>query len=77
MFVWSSDTIIVVLTNSATSIFAGLTIFSYLGYMANTLNVPIEDCVSQGPGLAFIAYPEAVAQVSSLFLNKIYLVISS
>lgn len=58
------DTMVVVLTNSATSIFAGFTIFSYLGFMAYTLNVPIEDVASQGPGLAFVAYPEALTQIS-------------
>ena len=57
------DTLIVVLTNSGTSIFAGLTIFSYLGFMAHSMGVEVEDVARQGPGLAFIAYPEALTQV--------------
>merc|ERR1712227_45960 len=59
------DTMVVVLANSATSIFAGFTIFSFLGYMAHVLNVDVNDVASQGPGLAFVAYPEALTQVGS------------
>ena len=53
--------------NSATSIFAGLTVFSYLGFMSEQLQVDIEGVASQGPGLAFVAYPEALSQVKTIF----------
>jgi len=59
------DTMVVVLANSATSIFAGFTIFSFLGYMAYVLGVDVDDVASDGPGLAFVAYPEALTQVGS------------
>jgi len=59
------DTMVVVLANSATSIFAGFTIFSFLGYMAHVLSVDVDDVASDGPGLAFVAYPEALTQVGS------------
>jgi len=45
------------LINSATSIFASLTIFSFLGYVSNELGIPIEEISQGGMDLAFIAYP--------------------
>jgi solute carrier family 6 amino acid transporter-like protein 5/7/9/14 len=58
------DTYIVVITNSATSIYAGIAIFAYLGYMANTLQLPLETIVAGGPGFAFIVWPEAMSHIS-------------
>ena len=58
------DTYFVVLTNSFTSIFAGFAIFSYLGYMANSLQLDITEVVDKGPGLAFQVWPEAMTKLS-------------
>jgi len=55
------DTLIVSLGNCGTSIFAGFVIFSVIGHMAKRLCVDVEDVITQGPGLAFIAYPQALA----------------
>ncbi|XP_067660399.1 sodium- and chloride-dependent glycine transporter 2-like [Haliotis asinina] len=57
------DAVIVAIVNSVSSILSGFTIFSILGYMAHVTNQDIETVVHQGPGLAFIAYPEGIAEI--------------
>ncbi|XP_036374086.1 sodium- and chloride-dependent GABA transporter 2-like [Megalops cyprinoides] len=48
---------------SGTSFVAGFAIFSILGFMSYEQNVPISEVAESGPGLAFIAYPRAVAMM--------------
>nr|XP_025973394.1 sodium-dependent proline transporter-like [Dromaius novaehollandiae] len=55
------DTLVIAVGNCCTSFFAGFAIFSVLGHMARTKQVPVGDVVDSGPGLAFVAYPEALA----------------
>nr|XP_033799875.1 sodium- and chloride-dependent neutral and basic amino acid transporter B(0+)-like [Geotrypetes seraphini] len=54
------DSIVVCVTNSLTSLFAGFAIFSVLGYMAHILGKPVSEIADSGFGLAFIVYPEAL-----------------
>lgn len=55
--------IFVATLDSSTSVFSGFAIFSVLGFMAHQKGVAVKDVADKGPGLAFIVYPEAVAQM--------------
>ncbi|CAF1329947.1 unnamed protein product [Rotaria sordida] len=55
------DCIFVTACDCFTSVFAGFAIFSILGYMSFKTGLPIEQVAKGGPGLAFIAYPQALS----------------
>jgi solute carrier family 6 amino acid transporter-like protein 5/7/9/14 len=45
-----------------TSILAGCTVFSVLGYLSNQTGIDVDKITTGGMDLAFVAYPEAIAQ---------------
>ncbi|KAL1493417.1 hypothetical protein ABEB36_011477 [Hypothenemus hampei] len=57
------DAIVVSATNAFTSVYAGFAIFSMLGFLANEMGLPVVQVADDGPGLAFIAYPEAILRL--------------
>jgi len=55
------DCLITAAVNSLTSFYSGFVIFTYLGYMAYSMNKEIQNVASEGYGLVFQVYPEAIS----------------
>ncbi|GFO44261.1 hypothetical protein PoB_007076600, partial [Plakobranchus ocellatus] len=55
------DALMTSVINCATSFFSGFIIFMILGYMAQRTQQPIDEVATEGPGLVFIVYPEAIS----------------
>src|SRR5699024_7798577 len=54
--------LVVGFSNSGFEILAGIGVFSALAFMAQTAGVHIEEVVTSGSGLAFVAFPEIISQ---------------
>ncbi len=52
--------------NHGFEIFAGIAIFSILGYMANVQGVGVEEVAAGGIGLAFMVFPTAISSLPAL-----------
>nr|XP_018907731.1 PREDICTED: sodium- and chloride-dependent glycine transporter 1-like [Bemisia tabaci] len=57
------DALVVSVMDTLTSMISGIVTFSILGAMAHDLDVDIKSVVKEGPGLAFVAYPEALLRL--------------
>lgn len=55
------DVFLFTVVNTFTSILSGLVVFSVLGYMSHIQEVGIDEVADEGPGLAFIVYPQALS----------------
>ncbi len=66
----TNNALITSLANCGFEIFAGFAVFATLGYMAFAQGSLVENVVAGGPGLAFVAYPQAINLLP--FGNKIF-----
>ncbi|XP_069664862.1 sodium-dependent proline transporter-like isoform X2 [Haliaeetus albicilla] len=55
------NTLVLAIGTCCTSFFAGFAIFSLMGHMAWRIQVPVGSVTDSGPGLMFVAYPEALS----------------
>ncbi|KAK3789631.1 hypothetical protein RRG08_050073 [Elysia crispata] len=57
------DVLIASLADGLTSFYGGFVIFAVVGFMAKEAGVSVTDVATQGPGLALVAYPEAISKL--------------
>ncbi|HRX17025.1 MAG TPA: sodium-dependent transporter [Spirochaetota bacterium] len=64
---------VVSFANCATSFFSGFAIFSTIGYLAAVSGVNVSDVAASGPGLAFVVYSTAIAQLpGGIILQSVF-----
>lgn len=57
--------LVVALANSSFEILAGIGVFAALGFMAHSAGASVQDVVSGGIGLAFIAFPKIISSMGA------------
>ncbi|XP_046738199.1 sodium- and chloride-dependent GABA transporter ine-like isoform X2 [Diprion similis] len=57
------DTVAVSLINAFSSLLVGIFAFATIGNIAREQNMSVEDVLSDGPGLVFVVYPQALAKM--------------
>ncbi|OWF43949.1 sodium- and chloride-dependent glycine transporter 2-like [Mizuhopecten yessoensis] len=58
-----NDTVVVLVVDILTAFFCGFVVFSIVGFLAREANLTITEVAESGPGLVFMAYPEALARL--------------
>merc|ERR1712142_704621 len=58
--------------NSGVSFISGFAIFSVLGFMSKQFHCSVADVAKSGPGLAFIAFPQAILEMPGKFSHPIW-----
>jgi NSS family neurotransmitter:Na+ symporter len=53
-------------SNCATSFFAGFAVFSIVGFIMQSLSIPVGEVSASGLGLAFVTYPVAISMMPAL-----------
>lgn len=56
----TNNAFIVGFANSSFELLAGIGVFSVIGFMATQQNLPIDEVVTDGVGLAFVAFPQII-----------------
>jgi len=64
------NALITCVLNCLYSIIAGFAVFGTIGFMAKNQGVPFKEAITDGPGLAFVVYPEAINQLP--MLNQLF-----
>ncbi|PVD20756.1 hypothetical protein C0Q70_18917 [Pomacea canaliculata] len=57
------DAVIASLADGLTSFYGGFVIFGVVGFMAKEANTTVDKIATHGPGLALVAYPEAISKL--------------
>ncbi|XP_033741959.1 sodium- and chloride-dependent glycine transporter 2-like [Pecten maximus] len=57
------DSLVIVVVDILTAFFCGFVVFSIVGFLAREANLTINEVAESGPGLVFLAYPEALARL--------------
>jgi len=66
------DVCILSCCNSGVSVISGFAIFGVLGFMAEQFGVEVENVAKSGPGLAFIAFPQAILEMPYPSLHPLW-----
>ncbi|XP_067651746.1 sodium- and chloride-dependent glycine transporter 2-like isoform X2 [Haliotis asinina] len=75
------DAVVVTVIGELTSVFAGFVVFATVGFLAYSLQQPVADVVTSGPGFGFIVYPGAVSLLpfpqlwSVLFFTTVLMIV--